>query len=337
MSTEITVGIDIGGANLKYADTDGQTSSVEFPIWLRPDDLAAQLASDLDAYRHVNRVAATMTGELADCFLDRAIGVTHIVEQLCRATRSCGLPEPHFYAVDGQFYSAESACQRIDDVAASNWHALANLIAREFSSKIAGGGLLVDIGSTTSDLIPLREGAVLTGSRTDFDRLAENSLVYLGGGRTPVCALVSSFRFRGRDVPVMREVFATMEDVRLLMGFLDPDASDCRTADGKPRDAFHAANRMARMIGLDHRSVGLDDAKMLARQVHERARERIGNAIGKLESNFHLESTSPIILSGHCGDLLPVGQGRQVLSLVERLGADVSRSAPAYAVAKLFV
>ncbi|MCA9136588.1 MAG: hypothetical protein KDB00_07510 [Planctomycetales bacterium] len=337
MATEITLGVDIGGANLKYADTTGRTRSVEFPLWLKPDDLAVQLASDLQSFHDVNHIAATMTGELADCFLDRAIGVDHIVDQLCRASRKRGLPEPNFYGVDGRFHSAQSARQNVDEIAASNWHALASFVADEFKSRIPDGGLLVDIGSTTSDLVPLRGGSVLTNSRTDFDRLAEGSLVYLGGDRTPVCALVHALRYRNQDVPVMREVFATMQDVRLLIGFVDADASDCRTADGKPRDAFHARNRIARMIGLDHRSVTMDEAKMLANQVHDVARAMIGNTLDRLKNTYGLAATSPIILSGHCGDLLPVGGECQVVSLVECFGVDVSRSAPAYAVARLLM
>ncbi|QEF96988.1 hypothetical protein Mal15_10180 [Stieleria maiorica] len=330
-SQSVTLGVDIGGANLKYADTAGRASSVEFPLWMRPDDLAGQLQSDFARYPDVAQLVVTMTGELADCFLDRGAGVQHIVDQVCRAAKRCEWPAPSFYAVDGRFHSADWAIQNVDLVAASNWHALANLVAKRFAPQLASGGLLVDIGSTTTDLIPLRAGSIATNSRTDFDRLAEGSLVYLGGGRTPVCSLVDHLDLDGRAVPVMREVFATMDDVRLLLGFQPGDASDCRTADGKPRDSFHAANRIARMIGLDHRTFATETAMELAVQVHQRGRDLVRAAIEALGSE------GPLIVSGHCGDLLPDNAlGREIISLPETLGDQVSRCAPAYAMAKLF-
>ncbi|QDV46373.1 hypothetical protein Enr13x_62820 [Stieleria neptunia] len=329
-SDAVTLGVDIGGANLKYADTQGHVSSVEFPLWMRPDDLAGQLKSDFAAYPDSSRVVVTMTGELADCFLDRCVGVQHIVDQVCRAAKQCGWSSPEFYAVDGQFHSAAWAMEHVDLVAAANWHALAHWVARRFAPQLSGGGLLVDIGSTTTDLIPLGDGRIATPSRTDFERLSEGSLVYLGGGRTPVCALVDHLDWQGRPVAVMREVFATMDDVRLLLGYQPSDASDCRSADGKPRDAFHAANRIARMIGLDHRTVDLETAKRLAKQVHDQARTLVAEAIAALGGH------GPLVVSGHCSDLLPTDiDSRQRISLPATLGEAVSRCAPAFAVAHL--
>lgn len=334
-TSPLTLGVDIGGANLKYADTDGHAASTEFPLWMRPDDLATQLIADLAGYSSETQLVATMTGELADCFLDRREGVCHIVEQFCRAASRSRMPSPLFYAVDGTLHDDRWSVEHVDLVAAANWHALANYLARTFASRLSAGGLLVDIGSTTTDVIPLKDDTVATTSRTDVQRLAEGSLVYLGGGRTPVCSLVDHLRWNDQTVPVMREVFATMDDVRLLLGFASPDASDCRSADGKPRDTFHAANRMARMIGLDHRAVDLETAADFARQVHRRAREIIADAIAGFDT------TGPLLISGHCNDLLPddlltgVGQRREQISIQKMLGEQVSRCAPAYAVARL--
>lgn len=334
-----TIGIDIGGANLKYADTTGRSRAVEYPLWLRPDDLADQIVQDLDSLcgqvREAAQVFATMTGELADCFLDRSEGVLHIADQLRRATQKCGLPDPLFYAVDGRFLSIDELAPNVDLVAAANWHALASFVATEIPTLRNEAGLLVDIGSTTTDLIPIAEGKVLTNSTTDYERLAEGSLVYLGGCRTPVCSIVQSLIHQGETVPVMREVFATIQDARILLNYDTPDASDCRTADGKPRDTFHSANRIARMIGLDHRSVSLDDAKLLAGQIHRRASKIITESIAKLESRFPGLSTNyPVVISGHCQDLLQQGPSGQTISLAGELGDQLSRVAPAYAVAR---
>ncbi len=331
------LGIDIGGANIKYADASGKSHSVDFPMWLRSDDLSRQLESDIAHFPGVSQIAVTMTGELADCFLDRAAGVTHIVQSVCRAAERLDLVPAMFYCIGSGFLSPAQTLDRSDSVAAANWHALGRFAAKEFAGDWPDGGMLIDIGSTTVDLIPIRNAAVATDSRTDFDRLAERSLVYLGGTLTPVNALMQSLRFDGSDVPVMREVFATMDDVRILLGFETPDGSDCRSADQQPRDAFHAANRMARMIGLDHRSVDIAAAAELARQVHARATKDLQIAIRSLQQKYELPADCPVVLSGHCSDLFPDAiRPRQIISLKDRWGAETSRAAPAFAVAKLF-
>lgn len=325
-----TLGIDIGGANLKYANTNGDSLAVEFQLWLRPDELAKQIAGDLAKFPQTDRVVATMTGELADCFLDRRVGVCHIVEHLEQATKHQGLREPLFYDVDGRFLSSAQAIENVDSVAAANWHALASFVARDFAIQIGDSALLVDIGSTTTDLIPLRNQGVATTSRTDYQRLAEGSLVYLGASRTAVCALVNHLVHDGQTVPAIREVFATMDDVRLLLGYQDQSLSDHGTADGNPRDIFHASNRMARMIGLDHRSVSIESARELAGQVHAQASRLIHNSIKQLEVG------KTVIISGHANDLVvPLADEFDIILLSSLLDASLSRCAPAYAVAKL--
>ncbi|OYP34035.1 hydantoinase/oxoprolinase family protein [Rhodopirellula sp. MGV] len=324
------VGIDIGGANLKYADNQGRTLAVDFPLWRKSDDLAKQLIEDLRSFAPLERLLVTMTGELADCFLDRGIGVRHIVDHANQAADAVGVPLS-IYGVGGRWYSPSQARDESDHVAAANWHALAAFTGLDIESD--GLVLLVDIGSTTSDLIPIRDGKVATEAVTDFDRLCEGSLVYVGGQRTPVCALVDRLHIEGRSVPVMREVFSTMDDVRLLLGFVKPSAS-CETADGSPRDLFHSANRLARMVGLGHREVSLESAGDLALQVHQAARKAVHDGLERLKSDYPWIANARLVLSGHADDL--VSGNFDAVSLSALLGVDLSRCAPAYALVRLW-
>lgn len=325
------IGIDIGGAFLKYASTERRTLSREFPLWMRPDELADRLQADLSEFPTAAQIVATMTGEMADCFLDRSVGVKQIVDHLSRVTGRLRLPVPQFYSVDNAFCSAGDAIANPDAVASSNWHALATYAGAHFG-EVNQTCLLVDIGSTTTDLIPIDAGKVATDSRTDFDRLAEGTLVYLGGKRTPVCSVIDRLEFRGGTIPLMREVFATMDDVRILLGYENECESDHGTADGQPRALFHAANRLARMIGSDHRTVSIVEAQQMARQVHQQAVEIVTAAINRFGQDV------PIIVSGHADDLAgSCLQQTQVVSMSQRLGESLSRCAPAYAVAELFL
>lgn len=319
-----TVGVDIGGANLKYATINGRAHSRFFPMWRQSELLCDSLIEDLSEFGAIDGLAVTMTGELADCFLDREIGVQHIVDQTHRAAKQLGIRRVEFYGVDGVFYDAGAAKQRVDLIAASNWHALASYVGQEVSAN----ALLIDIGSTTTDIIPITDGCVAIAAQTDYDRLIQGSLVYVGCRRTPICSLVDKLEFRGQSSTVMNEFFATIDDARLVLGTIADRPSDLDTADGKPRTAEFAANRLARMIGLDRRTVGVVDAQGLACQVIRAAKSQISSAISQ-------QDCESIVLSGHGPDLLELSTKQVVVKLADRVGDEVSRCAPALAVARL--
>ncbi len=326
LSTPQIVGFDIGGANIKAASSCGLSICKSFPLWKTPMELGTvlggmkrELAGQLDS---IDRIVVTMTGELADCFLDRREGVNTIVQQSVHGLDDNVL----FYAMDGRFVSSSEAVEQEDLIAASNWHALASFAAHWCQKD----GLLIDIGSTTSDFIPFQDGRVSTPSRSDHDRLLRGELDYSGIGRTPICAIVDALPFLGQLAPVMNEVFATTDDCALVAGFAREDLTDCNTCDGRPRSIPMATNRMARMIGLDHRQVTLDDAKTMSAYVLERLKARWMVAAQVLSS-----PTATWVLSGHGCGLLNVPKDRTCLDLSTVLGHDLCRVAPAYAIARL--
>jgi len=328
------IGVDIGGANLKFATSDGDGWSTSFPMWSRPAELKCAIVQQLNSCTTAipcRALAVTMTGELADCFRDRGVGVRHIVQHTVDAAKRCGIDQVWFYGVDGQFHTPQQAKQRVDQIAAANWHALASYVAK----RLAGDGLLIDVGSTTTDLIPLSGGRVATDAKTDFDRLKEGSLVYVGCRRTPVCALVDTLPYQHDCVAVMNEVFATIDDAMLLLGHCREVDDETDTADGMPRTIEQARNRMARMIGLDHRHLTLDEAQQMAKAVFEAAKQRIAEARGRLLV------AGPIILSGH-GEPLAAEenrfpeQGEHVIRLADHLHLETVRCAPSLAVARLY-
>ena len=68
-------------------------------------------------------------------------------------------------------------------IASANWRASAELLAQRLPD-----AMLVDVGSTTTDLIAVRGGAVAVQGDTDAARLATGAFVYHGVVRTPLCA-----------------------------------------------------------------------------------------------------------------------------------------------------
>ncbi len=164
-----------------------------------------------------------MTGELSDVFNDRAEGVAYLVELMRRAAADQTLL---IYAGSSGFLEPDDAKGRTLEVASANWHATAALIARHHAD-----ALLVDVGTTTTDLIPIRGGAVAARGATDAERLTESELLYTGVVRTPVMAVARTAPFSGRMQGIAAERFATMADVWRLTGDLPDDADPYPTAD----------------------------------------------------------------------------------------------------------
>ena len=73
------IGLDVGGANLKVASTDGIAITRPFELWKHPKQLADELRRLASEIGRFEWIALTMTGELCDCFENKRTGVRHIL------------------------------------------------------------------------------------------------------------------------------------------------------------------------------------------------------------------------------------------------------------------
>jgi len=327
------LGLDIGGANLKAADGRGAARLRPFPLWRRRGELVQALAELIAEFSEADGLAVTMTGELADCFETKAQGVAAIVDAVVKAA---GGRAVRVYRNDGSFAGPQDALADPLTVAAANWHALARFAGRYAPQKSA---LVMDIGSTTCDLIPLVHGLPSPRGRTDPERLVSGELVYTGVQRSPVCAVASRVPWRGFLCPLAQELFATTWDVYLLLGDLPeaPDRTD--TADGRPATRQAAHDRLARAICADRTMVDWAAAEAIARAIAEAQLDQLAEAADRVISMLPERPTS-VVLSGQ-GEFLArrvlerLGLSTRIVSLAETLGPDVSCTAAAHAVAVL--
>lgn len=328
--------LDIGGANLKSADGRGYAAVRSFPLWRAPEQLAAELGEVIAAAPCCTKIAATMTGELADCFATTADGVAAIVAATTAAAAGRAVS---IYSTQRKLLSPDDAVEAPMLVAASNWHALAAFAARYAHFHPA---ILVDIGSTTTDVIPLNENGSAAIGATDPERLLSSELVYTGVERTPVSALVRTLPWRGHHCPVAGELFATAADAHLLLGNLSEEPENCDTADGRGRTRAAAHQRLARMICADANTFSREDAHLAARAIVDNQIDIISTAIQRVAARMAAPPET-LILSGH-GEFLAEAaiprlpwsnRLRGVLSLNAVLGPHISRCAPAHALAVL--
>lgn len=328
---------DIGGANLKAAHSGGAAVLRPFELWKRPGDLAEALGDLAAALPPSDAWAVTMTAELCDCFATRADGVRAI---LAATVRAAGARPVRVWGTDGAFHDVAATLDRPRLAAASNWLALAAVVAR---SGFGDSGLLIDVGSTTTDLIPWAAGAVAIppGLRTDLGRLQAGALVYAGARRTPLCALASELPYRGVAAGVMAELFATTADVYLTLGDLPPDAFDHATGDGGPLTPDAARDRLARIIGLDRDDFTLADARAIAEAADARLLDRLLGAAGRVAAAFPPGRPPAVVIAG-AGEFLArrlaervVAPGGPVHSLAAAWDPEASAAACAHALIRL--
>lgn len=263
MPERALIGWDIGGAHVKACrQVRGQVVDVAqwpCPLWQGTEHLEHVLAQAAARWPGLARArhAVTMTGEMVDLFAHREHGVQRIASLLAGA-----LHAPRFFAGDEGWCSAEAVQRHWAQIASANWLAAARHAARALPD---AAGVLVDIGSTTTDLIAFDRGRVPTTSRSDVQRLASGELVYQGVVRTPLCAVTRRIAWRGERLNVMNEFFATTADVYRLTGELAVAHDQQPSADGAPKDLPHTRSRLARMIGLDARDADAGEWLAFAR------------------------------------------------------------------------
>jgi probable H4MPT-linked C1 transfer pathway protein len=286
------IGWDIGGAHLKAVllDESGavlQVLQLPCTLWLGLNYLEAAINDALQAFKIEPagaHHAITMTGELVDLFANRHEGVVEISNL---ATKLLG-KNTLFYAANDGFVRLERVSELSTSIASTNWHASASALAMRPQD-----ALLVDVGSTTTDIIAISNGKLKGENLTDATRLADDSLVYTGVVRTPVMALAQKLVFEGVETNVAAEYFATMADVYRLTGELLPENDMSETADGKGKTALENARRLARMLGHDVENHSMKTWKNLAETCKTLQTNQIKTAVLK-----HLKPNMTIIGAG---------------------------------------
>jgi len=288
----VVIGWDIGGVHLKAARAeDGRVTKVAqyaSPLRSGTERLLQAFAEAKKDLGPADRHVVTMTGELADTFASRTDGVEQLANLAARELGSVWI-----YAGPAGYVRPEEAPRHSADIASANWHACATLIARKCEH-----ALLIDLGSTTTDIVPVLQGTVVARGYLDAQRLAAGELVYTGIVRGFVMAAADRAPFRGAWTPLVNENFATMADVYRVLGTLPPDADLMATADGRPKTVSASRARLARMLGADA-SDGSDETwTLVARWFAEAQTRAICDAASLVLSAGTLPFGTTIVAAG---------------------------------------
>jgi len=296
------IGIDVGGANLKVVTGSG-THIHYCPLWQQ-----SPITEVLSPYRG-ETAAVVMSGELADGFSNKNEGIRFIVDAVRAA-----IPGVVFYGTDGRFHQGADR-----SLAAGNWLASADWLREQ-----APDGILVDIGSTTTDIIPLEPFDALRGL-SDLDRLQRGMLVYTGILRSPVASLLRSVSLAGTPTLVSSELFALSADVHLVLGHIRPDEYTVPTPDGADVSIPAALQRLSRVVCSDLEEIGEEGACAVAEQFWEEQCSLLSSQVERLDPRHEKE----VIFAGVGAKVLAGVLGGVVLA--DRIG-EMADALPAYAV-----
>ena len=334
------IGWDIGGVNVKAAwlawergeAKTMRVNSCPFEIWRAKDSLPEVLRTVLarvsDELPQV--MAVTMTAELSDVFVTKREGVLYVVDTVLATFPQCAS-----YALDlsGRFVALAETRARPLDFAAANWLATALFVAQLYPNC-----LLIDIGSTTADIVPIVDGQVACRDRSDLGRLTSGELVYTGALRTHIAAIVQAVPIRGQLCRVSSEYFSISGDVHLILGHLHAEDYVFATPDGRPPTVESARQRLARVVCADAEMLSAAEIDELARDIEQQQIGQISAAILQVRSRFADRLDWPVVAMGS-GAFIAIEASRRLgltaVDLATQWGREESAVAPCVAVAHL--
>ena len=314
------IGIDIGGANTKVASADGTITEIHYiPLW--KDTTLPRILSDIAGRIKPAMVGVVMTGELADCFESKMQGIRFI----------CDAVDDAFS--DSKIYYINNKCEFIDSpdasLAAANWAASAGLLAQDYDC------VFVDVGSTTTDIIPIVRGAACAGE-TDFERLQQDELLYSGVLRTNVATLLDRIILDGARCRISSELFAITGDVHCILGTIKESDYTCETPDHTGTTVEESIRRLARVVCADTDEISEYAVYEIAEQVRDAQVQELGIAINAVLKRHGLDH----VIGSGIGEFLIKDAVDEIGSvpcsfISDMYGAEVSKVFPAYAAAKL--
>ena len=324
-------GFDIGGANtdlavIDFEDGEIKNMEVDFaylPMWSNNDDLShvlVELIENICPVSEIDAVGISMTAELVDAYDTKKDGVLDIVKK-CEETFTCPIA---YVGVDGMISKSEIEKDPLK-AAAANWIATAQI-----ATLISDNCIFIDTGSTTTDIIPIKEGSECAIGKSDFDRSATGELVYTGTLRTNLASFLDKIELNGKEYRIASELFAQTADVYMVLDLITEDDYICDTFDGEGKSKIDCARRIARVVCADLEMLSMDDIVEMSEVIHQKQIAQIADGLKQVVETQGLDL---IVTTGLGKDILdrPAAEllGLKVKSMGDILSDDECTVAPA--------
>ena len=307
-------GFDIGGANTDLAIIDFEGEEIKnievdfayLPMWSDNDELSRvllELIENICPISEIDAVGISMTAELVDAYDTKKDGVLDLVKK-CEQTFDCPIA---YVGVDGMLSEKEIEETPLK-AAAANWIATAQI-----ATLISDNCIFIDTGSTTTDIIPIKDGKECAIGKSDFDRSATGELVYTGTLRTNLASFLDNVELNGKEYRVASELFAQTADVYTVLDLIKPEDYVCDTFDGEGKSKLDCAKRIARVVCADLEMLSMEDIVDMSEFIHQKQIEQIADGLKQVVETQKLDL------------IVTTGLGKDILDkpAAELLGLDV--------------
>lgn len=291
--------LDVGGANVKKASITIRNGKIDvesysydyYPLWKKTG--IADFLRDASSGLSFDCLGLTFTAEVSDAFPNKKDGVKQIIDSVHKA-----FPGKDFTVLsnNGELISPDEAIKQYLNVASANWYASAYL-----ALKCIGNGIYVDMGSTTTDVIPLSAGKLSPKGKTDLERLKSQELIYSGALRSSLSGLSSKAPLTGGMVCVANEYFACTGDVYRILGFLRERDYVCETPDGRGKSKKECLQRLARMFLADGQELNEKQLNEVASYYMEKQLKLVADAIENIAGKQVVE---PRLIGSGIGEFI---------------------------------
>jgi probable H4MPT-linked C1 transfer pathway protein len=310
-------GFDIGGANTDLAvvdfDEEGNIKEITIdfeylPMWQEKGRLKAVLLDLLgDDKDEIQAVGVCMTAELVDAYQTKKEGVLDIARKV---NETFNLPLG-FIGIEGVI-NYTGLLKNPLNVAAANWMATSRLAGIR-----APDCIMIETGSTTTDIIPVKGGKECAKGRSDLERLGTGELVYSGALRTNVAALVDKVPLDDSWYRVASELFAISADIHLILGNIQEEDYTCHTPDGAGTGREECMRRIARVVCSDLDVLSPRDIKSIAKYVHQNQAESVSEALREVSKRTNIKQ---VVTTGLGMDI--IGKKASALAGLKSIGMD---------------
>lgn len=243
-------------------------------MWKDSEKLAAtlkKLAKKTSRSRHIDLITITMTAELSDVYDTKSEGVKDILRQVENTFSNVSIL---VLDVDGKLRTLSEARVKPLAVAAANWVATGWLISQLYKNCI-----VIDVGSTTTSIIPMNNGTVVAKGKTDLEKLILGELVYTGSLRTNIAAIANMIPVKNCFARVSSEFFAQSADVHLILRNITEEQYTVETADGREKTRKESLSRLARVVCADTDMLTEKEIFQIAQFVYEKQVSQIASAL----------------------------------------------------------
>ena len=296
------IGWDIGGANIKAAIIHTEKNLIKsikiikeyFPIWKQPNKLAERLSEIKKRLcsTQPDAMGLTMTAELSDIYRTKREGVNHVLNSAIKAFNQTPFLVLN---VESKLISVSKAKMNPLEIAAANWIATGWLVSQKIKNCV-----VVDVGSTSTSIIPIINGKISAVGKNDLEKLMVGELVYTGCLRTNIATIVNSIPFREGQIKVSSELFSQSGDIHLILGNIVEEEYCSETPDNRGRKKNNAMERLARVICGDLEIIEENEIYRMAEHIYSKQIDQVSEGLKKVYSQANLSGKGdmPVVVTG---------------------------------------